>query len=263
MPEKDFAAIAASKIVKPSQVKRQPRILIYGRNKKGKSTFCASAPNVLIADPEQGTDWMTGVDPDVWPIRQWEDLAELYGFLRSGQHKYEWVALDGLSRMNDMALDYTMRVREERSIDAQPGMVAQKDWGQAGKVMKTMLVNFFNLDSMGVIFTAQERVLEGDSGEADEEAEDAPQAYVANLPAAPRSTVNSLADVIGRIYVVRTTNAAGTEVTERRLWLGESALYDTGGRSEHKLPDYLRRPTVPRLTELLETGKVAARRTAK
>ncbi len=259
MVAKDYEAIAARVITKPSEIRKIPRILIYGRNKKGKSTFGASAPDVLILDPEQGTTWMKGLDPDVWPITRWEDINEAYSFLRLGKHKYKWVCVDGISRMNDMALDFTMQQRALKSMDSQPGMVAQKDWGQAGKVMKTMLVDFYTLPNMGVIFTAQERPLENDNSEADEDAEEAPMGFVADLPKGSRAMVNSLVDVIGRIYVV---NVQVGEVMkkERRLWLGEHALYDTGGRSDFTLPEYLRRPTVPRLLEILETGKIAPRK---
>jgi len=259
MAAKDYEELAARMITKPSQIKKIPRILVYGRNKKGKSTFGASAPNVLILDPEQGTTWMKGLDPDTWPITKWEDLNDAYSFLRLGKHSYEWVCVDGLSRMNDMALDFTMQQRALKSIDSQPGMVAQKDWGQAGKVMKTMLVNFYNLPNIGVIYTAQERPLENEGAEADEDAEESPMGFVADLPKGSRGMVNSLVDVIGRIYVV---NVQVGEVMkkERRLWLGEHALYDTGGRSDHTLPDYLRRPTVPRLLEVLENGRVAPRK---
>ncbi len=259
MAAKDYEDLAVRMIKKPSQIQKIPRVLVYGRNKKGKSTFGASAPNVLILDPEQGTTWMKGLDPDTWPITRWEDIHDAYSFLRLGKHDYQWVCVDGLSRMNDMALDFTMQQRGLRSMDAQPGMVAQKDWGQAGKVMKTMLVDFYNLPNIGVIYTAQERPLENEGAEADEDAEESPMGFVADLPKGSRGMVNSLVDVIGRIYVVN-VDVNGVTKKERRLWLGEHALYDTGGRSDHQLPDYLRRPTVPRLLELLENGKIAPRK---
>lgn len=258
MADKDYTEIAARRIKRPSEIERLPRVLIYGRNKKGKSTLAATADNVLIIDPEQGTTWMKGVDPDTWQIDRWEDLNEVYNYLRLGKHPYKWVCLDGLSRMNDMALDFTMRLREERQIDSQPGMVAQKDWGQAGKVMKTMMVNFYNLRNMGVIYTAQERPLEQDGAEADADVAETPMGFVADLPKGSRGAVNSLVDVIGRIYVVQ-VEVGDKTVRQRRLWLGEHPLYDTGGRSDHVLPDYLKNPTIPKLVELLETGKVTRR----
>jgi hypothetical protein len=265
MAEKDYVALAKQRIIRPADQQKLPRILVYGRNKKGKTTFSLSAgvENTLIADPETGTAYMNGLNPNVWPITQWTDLEEMYGYLRLGKHPYKWVALDGLSRFSDMALDYVMNVRNERQIDAKPGMVDRRDWGQSGKLMKTMLINFYNLKGVGVIYTAQERSMENEAAEADDDVEDESTAFVADLPRGVRGTVNSLADVIGRIYVVR-TEIAGKEVKQRRLWLGEHPMYDTGARSEHMLPDYLKNPTVPRLLQLIEEGRVTrpARRSA-
>lgn len=257
MADKDYVAIAKRRIIRPADQERLPRILVYGRFKKGKTTFALSAgvDQVLIADPETGTSYMEGLNPHVWPITTWTDLEELYGFLRLGNHSYKWVCLDGLSRFNDMALDYTMNVREERQIDAKPGMVQQRDWGQAGKLMKTMLVNFYNLQGMGVIYTAQERAMETTSSEADEDVEEEDMAFVPDLPRGVRGTVNSLVDVIGRIYIAK-TEIKGVEKKQRRLWIGDHPMYDTGARSEYQLPDYLKNPTVPRLVQLLKEGKV-------
>ena len=260
MPEKDYVALAKQRITRPSEMKKRPKLLVYARNKKGKSWLTASAGRgkILILDPEMGTSEMKKVDPDVWPIHRWEDAADACGFLATGKHQYEWVGVDGLTRLNDMALDYTMKIREARQIDAQPGMVAQKDWGQAGKVMKTMMVNLYNLP-IGVIYTAQERVMESIASEADEDVEEQPMAFVADLPKGSRSMIYSLVDIIGRLYVVQIDKPDGTKVKERRLWIGENPMYDTGYRSDFILPDYIRRPTLPRITEIMEKGRVVRR----
>ncbi len=257
MAEKDYKKIAASRIVRPSQIEKLPRILVYGRNKKGKTTFCTSAgiEQTLIADPERGTTYMKGKDPHTWPIDKWQDLDDLYGYLRMGDHPYKWVALDGLSRFSDMALDYVMSARVEKSIDTKPGMVQLKDWGQAGKVMRTMMVNFYNLTKMGVIFTAQERPMEAIESEADEDVDGGEMAFVADLPKGSRGMINSLVDVIGRIYVAK-VDIKGVETVQHRLWLGDHPMYDTGARSEYVLPDYMKNPTVPKLIQLLDEGRI-------
>jgi hypothetical protein len=78
--------------------------------------------------------------------------------------------------------------------------------------------------------------------------------YVPDLPKGVRGMVNSLVDVIGRIYVVKIEDASGTAKAQRRLWIGESLKYDTGYRSDHKLPDYIAAPTVPKLVRAIRTG---------
>lgn len=260
---KNYAAIAAAKITRPSQVKRMPKFLIYGRNKKGKTTFCETAGQgkILIVDPEHGTTEMKEKDPHIWPVDKWEDLDDLYGYLRSGDHPYEWVALDGLTRISNMALNYVMRIQEEKSLDRIPGLVQQRDYGKSGELMRAMLTNFHNLP-MGVIYTAQERQQETVDSEEDEDAEGGASMYVPDLPKGVRGMVNSLVDVIGRIYVVKVEDREGNPVAQRRLWLGESVKYDTGYRSDYTLPDYIKTPTVPKLVRAIRTGTTRTERTA-
>jgi phage pi2 protein 07 len=116
-----------------------------------------------------------------------------------------------------------------------------------------------------VIYTAQERIQEAADSEEDEDAagEDEGFMYVPDLPKGVRGVVNSLVDVIGRIYVVTLDGEDGKKKRERRLWLGETLKYDTGYRSDYTLPDMLKRPTVPRLIQLMDTGTIRTATTKK
>jgi hypothetical protein len=179
-PKKDYQAIAAKKIQKPSQQTRLPKLHIYGGHKKGKTTFCMSAgiDKVLILDPERGTDPFVKKDPDVWHITEWPEVDEFYQYVRGGNHKYEWVALDGLTKLSAMALRYVMKVAEERNLDRQPGMVDRRDYGKAGELMRQTLTNFHNLP-YGVIYTSHERMIEIEQEEdEDEDAEGAAAMFV-------------------------------------------------------------------------------------
>lgn len=266
MATKDYNAIAAKRIQKPSQkTERKPRILVYARNKKGKTRFGATAPHVLVIDPEEGTGEEKKIDPDVWPVSSWEDLDDVYKFLREGNHTYEWVCIDGLTRIANMSLRWVMFQAEQRDLDRRPGQVGKQDYGKSGEAVKAMLYNFHNLP-MGVIFTCQERMMDAiPSGDEDEDSEDATVMYVPDLPKGVRGAVNSIVDVIGRLYTVKTVSKVrdpatkkvvdGPEVIQRRLWLEPHVSYDTGYRSAHTLPPYLKNPTVEKLTTLLKTGK--------
>lgn len=264
--EKDYAAIAAKRMFRPADQVRQPRFLIYSRNKKGKTTFARSAsPRTLILDPEQGTSEMRSSNPHVWPIDRWEDIDEAYQFLRhintcpfkdcpqGKNHPFDWCAPDGLTKFNNMALKYVMKMAEERSLDRIPGMVQQRDYGKSGELMKDLLVNFHNLP-LGVIFTAQERQMEAFESEEDEEYEDNAAWYVPDLPKGVRGAANAIVDVIGRLYVIKVDGDPPKK--QRRLWLGESAMYDTGYRSDFVLPDTIPSPTIPKLVTLMRTGTI-------
>lgn len=264
MATKDYAAIAKARITSPSKkAERKPRILVYARNKKGKTRFGATAPNVLVIDPEEGTGEEKKIDPDVWPVNSWEDLDDVYKFLREGKHSYEWVYIDGLTRIANMSLRWVMFQAEQRDLDRRPGQVGKQDYGKSGEAVKAMLYNFHNLP-MGVIFSCQERMMDAiPSGDEDEDAEDASIMYVPDLPKGVRGAVNSIVDVIGRLYTVRTTvkvkgpdnKPMDKEVIQRRLWIEPHVAYDTGYRSEFVLPAYLKNPTVPKLVTLVKTGK--------
>jgi hypothetical protein len=267
--KKDYEAIARDKIKRPSEIPEKekfPRLLVYGRNKKGKTTFCSSASNVLIIDPEEGTKYLTKTDPHVWRINKWEEMDEVEKFLRLGKHDYQWVALDPMTRIHNMALRWVMNQANERSLDSRPVMVDKRFHGQAGEMTKQLLWNFHSLP-MGVIYTAQERIEAAIGMDDDEDADDAATSFVPDLPKGARNAVNSIVDVIGRIYVVKTDvkfrNPTTKQVEEktvlqRRLWLEPHPAYDTGYRSEYvNLPQYLKNPTVPKLLELISTGKVS------
>lgn len=262
--QKDYLAIARQRVQRPSKIKHYPKVLIYSRNKKGKTTFALSGgvDNTIILDPEKGTSPMKSKDPYVWPIEKWEDLQDAYGALRTGElspktlgqgesdEPFEYVAVDGLTKMNNMALRYIMKVAEERDLDRRPGMVDRRDYNKSGELMKDMLNNFHSL-KMGVIYTAQERMMIADSGDSDEDEEST--FFVSDLPAGVRGAVNSIVDVIARLYVVRVETKSGVK-PQRRLQIGPHERYDTGYRSDFVLPDMIKNPTVPKLIDLMING---------
>ena len=260
--EKDYAAIAKKRITRPADTQSRPCMLIYSRNKKGKTTFGISAgvDYTLVIDPERGTKEMRTKNPHVWNIEKWEEMDDVANFLRfvnrceacPTPHEFRWVCVDGLTKISNLALKYVMKVQEERTLDRIPGMVQQRDYGKAGELMKDMMNRFHAMD-LGVVFTAQERQVEGGDSEEDEDVEDAASAYVPDLPKGVRGTVNSIVDVIGRLYVVRVDGKS-----ERRLWIGESVKYDTGYRSDYVLPDVVKNPSIPKMVRLMRTGKAVA-----
>ena len=271
MADKDYLALAKKRAHRPSDVVGHRKILVYSRNKKGKTRFSTSAgiDETLVIDPEHGTDLMKHLDPFVWPVEKWEDIQEVYGALRTGKLSpnhikqgesstpFTWVSVDGLTRMNNMALKYVMKVQEQRDLDRQPGFVQQRDYGKSGEMMKQLLTNFQTMH-LNVCYTAQEKMITGAGGfDDDEDSGEDPEAYfVPDLPNAVRGAVNSLVEVIGRLYTVRLTKKDGvTEYMQRRLQIGLHEKYDTGFRSDFRLPDVVKVPTLPKLVALMIEGE--------
>jgi len=269
MVEKNYLALAKKAVTRPKDHEGYRKILIYARNKKGKTTFGCSAgvENTLVLDPEDGTDTMKTLNPYRWPIRRWEDVSDAYGALRTGKlspallamgsskQPFTWVSVDGLTRINNFALHYVRRKREESNLEQRPGMIDRRDYFKSGELMKQLLANFHTL-KMNVVYTAQERVIGSNSDDPEEEEA---QMFVPDLPNAVRGSANSLVEVIGRLYVATAQfkDKAGNvvEKKQRRLWLSIHDSYDTGYRSDYELPDFIRNPTLPKLVSTMMTGE--------
>lgn len=279
MAGKDYAAIARNKITRPGSG-RMPRYLVYGRNKKGKTRFCATAPDVLICDPEDGTIAEKKLDPDVWHITQWTDLDDVYHFIKGGGKSpksgqpYKWVALDGMTKMLAMAVDFIQSQLGDVDLTKKPTEQDQRRlYGRANKLIQGMLHNFHSLRQVGLIFTASERVVEIENMEDlgdDPDASPSSFMYVPDLSPGARAPLNQVVDLIGRIYVVRgeftrkvRVRSEGKIVTkeltssiQRRLFVAPHEMYDTGYRSGFELPDYITNPTVTSVGKALQDGKV-------
>lgn len=267
--DKDYMAIARRRVTRPSKQESYRRVLIYARNKKGKSRFGLSGGvgSTLVIDPEHGTDTMKALDPYVWHVAKWTELQEVWGFLRMGgcspkdldlgpeTEPFSIVSVDGTTRMNNMALKYIMGLAEKTDLTRKPGIVQRPDYNKSGELMKQMMLNLHTLP-MHVIYTAQERIVV--SEDSDDETEEAKTFYVPNLPQGVRGELNSIVDVIGRLYTATVTlkkPGGGTqEKKQRRLFVGLHEAYDTGYRSDFVLPDIVKNPTFPKLTNLMLTG---------
>jgi hypothetical protein len=170
---------------------------------------------------------------------------------------FDWVSVDGLTKINNYALHYVRHKREESNLETRPGMIDRRDYFKSGELMKQMLASFHTLP-MNVIYTAQERTIGGNSD--DEDTED-PLLQVPELPQGVRGSVNSLVEVIGRLYVATAEfkNPEGglpIEKKQRRLWIGLHDSYDSGYRSDYILPEFIRNPTIPKLVSLMLEGEV-------
>ena len=273
MAEKNYLTIARQRVHRPADLDSYRSVFVYARNKKGKTRFSLSAgvDYTIVIDPEKGTDTMKTLNPFVWPVERWADLQEAYGALRTGKLSpnffkqgesstpFSWVAVDGLTRMNNMALKFVMKKQEAVDLDRQPGFVQQRDYGKSGELMKQMLAQFHSL-KMHKVYTAQEKWKAnkpfGEPMEDDEEF--AESLMIPDLPDSVRAAVNAQVEVIGRIYTVIVIPTKGPnegkEVPERRLWVGIHDRYDTGYRSDFSLPNFIRKPTLPKLVAAMLEG---------
>ena len=270
--KKDYLEVAKASIIRANDIKKYPKILIYARKKVGKTTLALTAgtpEEMLVIDPEEGAAYKTKTNPYIWPISKWADMEDVYGALRTGKltpnhlkqgessTPFIWSIYDGMTRINNMALHHVRHEQEERNLDRIPGMIDRRDYNKSGELIKQMLANLETL-KMGVIYTAHERIKTAsyDEDNEDEDSTSTEVSYVPDLPDGVRNHLNALVDVIGRLYIVRVDDPKneGKKVAYRRLHIGPSEAYDTGYRSEYKMPDILKAPSIPKLLKQMREG---------
>lgn len=125
----------------------KPKVLVYSFAGAGKTTLCSTLPGkVLIISAESGLLSLQGkMEADVLEVSSIDDLRDAYGFLKAGDHSYDWVCLDSFSEIAEVMLAY------EKS--------QTKDARQAyGKVIEqgvALARAFRDLKGVGVYFTCK------------------------------------------------------------------------------------------------------------
>lgn len=222
------------------------KILVYGRNKQGKTRFAATAPNVLIVDiNEKGTRSVRNYPgAKVFHVRAWEDLTHVYWFLREGNHNFESVVIDTITNMQHLCMKHVLGEAEDRDPNREPNMPDRRAWGKLSELMKPLLYNFRNLP-MHVVFVAQERVLA--------EEDEGIQERVPDLSPGTRGVAMGSVDLIGRIYQKEVRVVKGKKESskwETRMLVGPHDEYATGGRTI-SLGRIIRNPSVPQIIEAM------------
>ena len=219
------------------------KILVYGKPKRGKTTFGATGPKPIIIDcNEKGTLSVRNFDDvKVFRVDTWTDIDLAYWYLHSGKHDRETVVIDTVTSLAQLCMKFVLGDEASRDPTKDPDMPSKREWGKVGELMKTVILNFRNLP-MNVVFLAQER-----RGFSDDE-DDAPEVFPEISPSV-RSALTPAVDIIGRLFVKEVVEKGGegdketkTKVMERRLLIGAHEIYTTGDRSESGLPSVIRLP---------------------
>jgi len=91
------------------------RILVYGVEGVGKTTFAACAPNPVFIGPETGT---MHVSVARFPKPEsWEDIQEALDVLAKEDHTYETVVIDSLDWLEPLCWDFVCRIGSKKSIE--------------------------------------------------------------------------------------------------------------------------------------------------
>jgi hypothetical protein len=229
------------------------KILVYGRNGRGKTKFGATGPKPIIIDcDERGTPSARRVKgAKKFRVTTWEDIDLAYWWLKAGNHDRETVVIDTVSGLASMAMKFVLGDLASRDPTLDPKLPIQKHWFKVTELMKTEIKKFRNLD-MHVVFLAQERRDNFD----DDDTDGMPEVIPA-LSRAAREELTASVNVIGRIYtreVVVENKKTGKSrpKTEFRLLLANHDIYQSKVNIEdHGLPRIMRNPTIPKMLDII------------
>src|SRR5262245_16292590 len=116
------------KIKRASEHPLNLSMVIYARPKVGKTRFCATAPDVLIVDcDEKGTDsTRDDSDPMTARITTWSEINDIYWYLQSGAHDYKSVAIDTVSGLQTLAMNFVLGDEAARDASRDPDQPSQR-----------------------------------------------------------------------------------------------------------------------------------------
>lgn len=241
------AARVAKRIKSVDEANKYVKILVYGKNKKGKTRFAATAPNCLIIDiDEEGTRSAAGSGADVLELSRFDDVAHIYWWLKAGNHEYDTVTIDTITALAASAMRKVLGEAEDRDPTREVAMPDRRTYGRANKLVANLLLDFRNLP-MHVIFLAQERTMK------DEDDEESTTFHTVDLSPGTRTTALGCVGIIGRIYLREAPqkNLKTKTKWEARMLVGPHEDYDSGNRIE-SLPNIIRNPTMPKIIKAWE-----------
>jgi hypothetical protein len=264
-PEVDIEKISKrveKKIKRASQLPLNLAVVVYGRPKVGKTRFCATAPNPIIIDcDEKGTDsTRDDTDPNVYRITTWSELMDMYWYLQSGQHDYKTVAIDTVSGLQTLCMNFVLGDEASRDASRDPDMPTRQAYGKISQLMKTNITNFRNLD-MNVIFTAHTRTRSTGEDEEDESMITGP-----NLSPAIYTHLLGAVGLIGymmkrevfaktKVKTKSGTKIRRKKVSRTRLVIGPSERFETGVRYSALTGfDHIDAPDFQQMIETIKQG---------
>ena len=121
-------------------VKKPPRVVLYGPEGIGKSTFGANAPSPIFLGAEDGT---SELDVTRYPEPEsWGDVMEAIDDLRSSDHQYKTLVIDTLDWIEPLLIEVVCKEGNKEAI-------GDFDWGKGTSGMVDKWRTFlFQLDML-------------------------------------------------------------------------------------------------------------------
>lgn len=232
--------------------------LFYGRAGSGKTTLACTFPGpILLLDiKEKGTDSVSDVDDvDMLPIEDWDDLEQVYWFLKANPKRYKTVIWDAVSAAQDYALVHALESHGKSEGD----QLSKRDFGQGGGLMKTWITNFRDLNELGinVVFLAHDRTSEGEEGEDGELTPNVGPRLMPSVASHLTAAVKIIGNTFIREHIEKKNGGKIKRSVSYGLRLGPHSYYTTKIRQPKGsyVPDILDDPSYNALVSLMK-GKM-------
>lgn len=153
-------------IVDVSEYSESQNWLLYGDSGIGKTTLGGQLPNALILAVEAGTVSAArrGSKAKVWPIREWNDLAEAFEWLEANPGVFDWVVVDSATQMQTIAMRDILAQAVAKSADRDPDVPQIQDHLKLQLIFKRFVMDF-NALPVNVCWTAQAMWKEDQEGD--------------------------------------------------------------------------------------------------
>lgn len=179
------------------------KVVLYGKPGTGKTTLASTFPKpALLLDISEmgyvGVKRTKGLD--IIRVKSVEEMEIIYWHLKENRDGFKTVIIDTVSGLQDLVLE-KQRIDKKSKVDkdryGEWGTLTKKDWGEISSKLKSILLDFRDLD-MNVIFISHERVF---NVEEDDLAEGIEPSVGPRIMPSVASTLNAAVDVIANTFI--------------------------------------------------------------
>lgn len=220
------------------------KVLIHSPAGHGKTHFLGTAQDdprtfpMAFLNFEGGEQTLSGLDIDVFDIRDSKDYDQVYRDLKSGKMPHKSVGVDSVT---ETQISMLLEILEKDTVNrADPDQLAQQDWGLVLIRMRRIIRQYVKMLPMHVFMTALSK---------DDVVPRVGQVKVPSMQGSFGAELPGLLDVVA--YMALEENADGE--TERLLLLHDYPKFSVKARTPWgvQVPSEIVNPTVGKLLDAL------------